>query len=64
MFRRLTSCVFVLPPCGGLAALVRLAETRFHISLESLQKLSDPCSILQQFLDKGEVSTCTRAICV
>lgn len=58
-------CMRVSPHCRSvclclfsfaLAALVRSAEKRFHISIQSLQEHSDPCSILQQQLDKGEVS--------
>lgn len=61
--RSLTLCVpLACTIHPSLAALVKSAEKRFHISLSSLQAHSDPCSILQQLLDKGEVSASTRLI--
>ena len=51
----LTYSILVLFVLVRLVVLVKSAEKRFHVSLSSLQEHSDPCSILQQLLDKGKV---------
>jgi hypothetical protein len=43
-----------MPVCAR-AALIKSAEKKFHVSLASLQRHSDPISIIQQHLEKGEV---------
>ena len=42
-------------PACACAALIKSAEKKFHVSLSSLQRHSDPISIIQQHLEKGEV---------
>jgi hypothetical protein len=50
-----TYSILILLVLVRMVVLVKSAEKRFHVSLSSLQEHSDPCSILQQLLDKGKV---------